>query len=133
MHYQKIASFCSFSSFVFWSISNYNIHIIRPPQNTISEQVKHKFLRFCAFKLNIRIMEKLLKSCREVLCVRHSANLRVMYRISNGNICPELLVQFNVPGRILLSNLFSIYTYSTNYGEISFIERSLDLIDKIFQ
>lgn len=104
------------------------------------ERVQNKFIRFCLYKLNIRIPEDhVYDNALEVLDMQSLRQRRVfgdlvfIFKLLNGQIaCPELLsrINFNIPSRVLRKNrLFSLPFHSTNYAAHSPIERALDIIN----
>lgn len=112
----------------------YEVHV-----NTL-ERVQHKFLRYCAFKLNHPVINHSYADILGLLNLdtlvkrRSCADVIFIFKLINGLIvCPDLLniIQFNVPTRLLRNqHTFHIRYHSTNYGKNSPIDRSLKLVNE---
>lgn len=103
------------------------------------ENVQHKFVRYCSFKLNHPIIDHNYAEILETLELnplvkrRLYADVIFIFKLLNGIVvCSDLLnlINFNVPNRILRNNyIFNLKHHATNYGQNSPIDRTLKIIN----
>lgn len=119
---------------VVWS-PFYQSHIIT------LERVQNRFLRFCAFKLHIRIEDHDYDNVRDILNLPTLESRRTfngiifIFKIINSIIdCPYLLesIGFNTPVRRLRNpELFHIDFHSRNYAQCSPINKALKALNSL--